>query len=94
MNLFWYFAAGVGVTVMGIAALVGVAYGVLLAWHFRPARLHCLRQTPSFLKAPHGLYSIDLSLGLGSRRKFRWFFGLMVFGQRPEPQIERADIKR
>ena len=79
----------VGYAVFTAAGFALAALACALVWAFFPARWQFSRDLPSHLDTPYGPLRLTALVGLASRHKSRWFFGLMLLkeGEAPRPQV-------
>jgi hypothetical protein len=79
----------VGFLVMGVVAVGATLFLSVAIWVFFPARFQFSRDLPSHLSTPYGPLRLTALVGVGSRRKARWFFGLMLLkeGEAPRSRV-------
>lgn len=84
-------AMSVGYTALFLIAFCMIGIATVSAILTFPIRFDFKRDTPSFLDTPNGPHNLNLFMGIGSRRRMRWTFGLMLWDREGTP-ARRAKV--
>jgi hypothetical protein len=77
-------ALDIGMIMMIAGTLMLAAISVVITIAVFPARFDIHLQPIAKWTKDNSQHKLQLIIGLGSRRRLRWFFGLMLFDSNPE----------